>query len=386
MWKFKNRRVYLDYNATTPPHSLALKAVKQALKFWGNPSSVHQSAAEARFLLWKSRQNLARFIGCHPLEVIFTGSASEANNQALKGLCGKKGELIVSAVEHPSVSATADFLRAEGVTVHTIPVSRQGFLDEDFFEEVLSERTVLVSVMRAHNETGVLFPIKQLAQKAREKGAFFHSDMVQALGKEVVDMKGLGVDLASFSAHKMYGLKGCGALYCRKGVSPGALIHGGPQERGRRAGTENLSGVSAFGALAEKGDVFIKETEKLKHLRDRMEQGVLSSLSNVKVVGGEAPRLGNTSCLCISGVSGETLMMNLDLKGFSVSVGSACHSGKITADSSLKNMGWTEEEALSSIRVSLGLGTAKRDVDLFVKTLEKTVVRLRSLKGRRKYG
>ena len=380
---WKKRRVYLDYNATTPPHPSALKAAKRALQCWGNPSSVHQTSAEAKALLWESRQSLAHFIGCHPLEIIFTSGASEANNQVLKGLFSspgsKRSELIISAVEHPSVKAVADELSSRGFKIHVVPVSRKGILDEDFFEGILSKNTLLVSIMRAHNETGVLFPIKQLAKKAREKGAFFHSDMVQALGKELFDVKKWGIDLASFSAHKVYGLKGCGALYCRRGVILESLIHGGSQERGRRAGTENLPAIAAFGAVMERGEQFVEKTRKLKSLRNDLERAVLSSLPDTEVIAEGAPRLPNTSCFCIAGAEGESLLMNLDLKGFSVSVGSACNSGKIAESASLRAMGLTEKEARSSIRVSLGCGVKKREINLFVKTLQKTVTRLRSL-------
>ena len=321
-------------------------------------------------------------MNCHPLEIIFTAGASEANNQALKGLFPLKegrNEIILSAVEHPSVQAPALWLSRHGARVHTVPVSREGFLDEVFFEKVLSEKTCLVSIMRAHNETGVLFPIKRLAQKARLHGALFHSDLVQALGKEPLDMKSLGVDMASFSAHKVYGLKGCGALYCRKGLVLESLIHGGGQERGRRAGTENLPAIAAFGAALEGADEPVQKARELKPLRDRLEEAVLSALSGVRVVGLKAPRLPNTSCFLFSGVEGEVLLMNLDLKGFSVSAGSACHSGKITASPALLAMGWTAEEARASLRVSLGRGVKKRDIDLFSQTLTETVRRLRSL-------
>ncbi|MCY4513097.1 MAG: cysteine desulfurase family protein [Bdellovibrionales bacterium] len=379
----KTRRIYLDYNATTPPHPVALKAAKKALELWGNPSSVHQTSTGAKALLWETRQFLARFIGCHPLEIIFTSGASEANNQALKGLfsmAGKKRrELIVSAIEHPSIKAVAKWLSERGFKVHTVPVSKSGFLDESFFEEVLSENTLLVSIMRAHNETGVFFPIEKLIKKAHTKGAIFHSDMVQSLGKEKFSVKEWGVDLASFSAHKVYGLKGCGALYCRKGVVLDNLIHGGGQERGRRAGTENLVSIASFGAVLEKGEELVEKSRELESLRDYLEKKVHSSLSGIKVVGEAAFRLPNTSCLCISGVEGESLLMNLDLKGFSVSVGSACSSGKITESSSLRAMGLTTEEARSSIRVSLGLGIEKKDIDLFVENLQAIVTRLRSL-------
>ena len=306
---FKNKNVYLDYNATTPPKGLAFKAVKKAMDFWGNPSSIHQQASSAKALLWESRQELSQFLGCHPMEIIFTSGASESNNQAIKGLFQQaqtdRKELIISSVEHPSVLAVADFLSSQGFIVHKIPVSKKGLLDTDFFEKHLSEKTLLVSIMAANNETGVLFPIKELAKQARQKGALFHSDMVQMLGKVRINLKDLDIDMASFSAHKCYGLKGCGILYCRKGVSLESLILGGPQERQRRAGTENLSGIAAFGAIAKDRENILKGNQKLKFLRDSMEAEILSSILNVQVLGHQSQRLDNTSCLLISGIEGK---------------------------------------------------------------------------------
>ena len=384
MLKFAKSPVYLDHNATTAPRPLAIKEAKTALKFWGNPSSVHQTARYAKALQWSARQNLSRFLDCHPLEIIFTSGASESNNHALKALFqnpsqNNRNELIISSVEHPSVLSVADFLSRKGVKVHKIPVSKQGLLDEDFFTEHLSEKTLLVSIMAANNETGVLFPIKKLAQKAQQKGALFHSDMVQLLGKHNLSLKDWAVDLASFSAHKFYGLKGCGLLYCKKGIPLESFIHGGPQERGRRAGTENLPGIAAFGAVAKEGYKILKKHKQIKILRDEMEKDILSSLSGVQVVGAKSPRLNNTSCLLISGVDGETLLMNLDLKGIAVSVGSACGSGKMESSAVLTAMGWGVPSSFGSVRISLGYGTSKKQVSYFKKIFIKTVNRLRQL-------
>ncbi|MDE0091794.1 MAG: cysteine desulfurase family protein [Oligoflexia bacterium] len=381
---FENR-IYLDHNATTAPRLSAIKGVKKALKYWGNPSSIHQNASKAKALIWEARQNLSHFLNCHPLEIIFTSGASESNNHAIKGLFQKRdkknqrNELILSAVEHPSVLSAAHFLSQKGFTVHQIPVSRQGFLDEDFFEKRLSEKTLLVSIMSANNETGIIFPMKKWIKKAHEKGAFFHSDMVQILGKKKVDLKDLEIDLASFSGHKCYSLQGCGILYCKKGILLDSLIHGGPQERQRRAGTENLTGITAFGSVAKEGDFILQESQKLKSLRDNMEKYILSSLKKVEIIGHKALRLDNTSCLCISDVPGETLLMNLDLKGIAISVGSACGSGKMESSSVLTAMGFTQKSALSSIRVSLGIDTTKEQMDYFQKTLVESVNRLRNL-------
>ncbi len=380
----QKKRVYLDYNATTPPDRCAIRAAQKAFSHWGNPSSVYQMAIESKNLLWESREKVSQFIGCHPLEVLFTSGASESNNFALKGLFeqhkGERNELILSSVEHPSVMTVAEYLSQKGFKVHKIPVSREGVLDENFFDKCLSHKTLLVSIMAANNETGILTSLPRFITKAKNKGAYFHSDMVQVLGKLSVNVRDLDLDLASFSAHKCYGLKGCGVLYCRKGLSLENLIHGGPQERSRRAGTENLSSIVAFGAVAKKRNYFLKEQERIRELRNKMEQDVLSSIPDVEIIGQKVERLPNTSSLFIPGVEGETLLMNLDLKGFFVSVGSACHSGKIDSSFVLTSMGFTEREARSCIRVSLGCGIRKKDVNHFVKTLKNVVERLRLLK------
>lgn len=380
---FANQRVYLDSNATTEPCSAALKAAQSALEHWGNPSSVHGHGARPKALMWAARQNLSRFLNCRPLELIFNSGATESNNQVLKGLFqnakSPRCELIVSAVEHPSLLAPADFLARLGFKVHKIPVSREGVLDEDFFDRVLSEKTLLVSVMSANNETGHLFPIQKLAKKAHSMGALFHSDMAQALGKIPINLKKENVDFASYSAHKFYGLKGCGLLYCKSGTELTPLIQGGPQERARRAGTENILGISAFGAVAKQGDMILQKSQNLKFLRDDMEEDILSSLANVKAAGQKGKRLFNTSCLLIEGLEGETLLMNLDLKGICVSVGSACGSGKVETSSTLKAMGWTEHEARGALRVSLGVGVTQEQMAYFQKTLKECVLRLRSL-------
>lgn len=379
----KTKRIYLDYNSTTPPLPEALLGAEKAFKEWGNPSSVHQSASGAKALLWEARENLAKLLSCHPLELIFTSGASESNNQAIKGLCpepkGHRNEVILSSVEHPSVLTLGEFLKKRNFKVHYAPVSRKGKLDENRFDKMLGEKTLLVSIMLANNETGVIYPVKKLASKTKERGAFFHSDMTQGLGKVPINLSDLNVDLASFSGHKFYGLKGCGVLYRKKEIPLENLIHGGPQEKFQRAGTENLPGIAAFGAMAEKGREIIATNQKLKHLRDEMEKDILKKIPRLEVIGGEAQRLPNTSCLYIPGVQGETLLINLDLKGFSLSAGSACHSGKLEASSVLKAMGLSEGEAKSCLRVSLGYKTKREELKTFVTTLEKTVKKLRSL-------
>ena len=388
MSDFDKKRVYLDHNATTVPRDSALKAVQEALKSWGIPVLFTNRPARAKDRLWSAREALSAFLNCHPLEIIFTSGASESNNQAIKGLFEarldsaetKRRELLISSVEHPSVLEVADFLAQRGLVVHKIPVSREGFLDEDFFDQHLSEKTLLVSVMGANNETGIKFPLEELIQKAHQVGAYFHSDMVQLLGKQAIDLKALGLDMASFSGHKFYSLSGCGILYCKKGIPLGSLIHGGPQERQRRAGTENLSGISALSAVAkEEGAWILEQQKRIQILRDGMEQELLSVVKDIEILGQKAPRLDNSSCLLIHGVQGETLLMNLDLKGFSISVGSACGSGKMSASSVLTAMGLSPQEAKSCIRVSLGVENTRQEIQDFTKCLISCIKRLRTL-------
>ena len=379
--------VYLDHNSTTPLWPEAIQGAEKAFKEWGNPSSVHQNAAGAKALLWQSRRQLARLIACHPLEIIFTSGASESNNQAIKGLCrnsdDKRNEVILSAVEHPSLASQVDFLKDRGFTVHFVPVSREGRLDEEYFDKVLSEKTLLVSIMLANNETGLIYPVKALTQKSRARGAFFHSDMVQGLGKMPIDVRDMGVDMASFSGHKFHSLKGAGFLYCQRNVPLESLIQGGPQERKRRAGTENLPGITALAAVAE---VFVtrqqdmaQKNRQIQKLRDEMEKQLLEEIPRLKIIGGSFKRLNNTSLLLIPGLQAESLLINLDLKGFSVSAGSACHSGKVSASPGLTAMGFSEAEARSSLRVSLGYETTASELAAFAEALKKSVRKLRSI-------
>ncbi len=379
------QRVYLDYNATTPPAEFLSQHIQKYLPVWGNPSSVHQTGQNARALFWSGKLKMAKFMGCHPLELIATSGGSEANNMAIRGLYEKysarnpeRNEIIISAVEHPSVKAPVEFLEQKGMKLRIIPVSLEGELDLSAYLSALSDKTFMVCVMYANNETGSLFPVPRLAKMAREAGAFFHCDAVQALGKIRFDLHKSEVDTASFSAHKFYALKGMGALYCRKGLLPISLIQGGPQERTRRAGTENVLGMSCFGAVAEKGEEILQEFQELKELRNEMEKNILAVLAEAKVLGAGGKRLHNTSCIYVPDIVGEALLMNMDLKGYSLSVGSACHSGSLNPSQVLMAMGLSESAARSTIRISLGLGIQKQDLDRFVSDLVDSVKRIRS--------
>lgn len=386
-------KVYLDHNATTPVDP----AIKQKLSDWvdafGNPSSIHSDGRAPKALMREARRSVARFLDVDPLELVFTSGGSESNNLALLGYFNQietgsgwngsraisRNQLIVSSVEHPSVLKAAQFLSRKGFQVDFIPVNRQGQMDMDRFDELLSEKTALVSVMFANNETGNIFPIKELCRKSHEAGALFHCDAVQGLGKAPFNLKDLDVDFASFSGHKFYSLKGAGVLYIKRGTSSESLIFGGGQERGRRAGTENVLSIAALGLrLSEK----LKEEtfSHFKTLRDHFEKRLLSEINGVVVVGGESERLANTSKVLLEDVDGETLLMNLDVKGFSVSTGAACSAGNPEPSPVLLSMGYSKEEAQSSLRVSFGKGNTLEEVDEFIEVLKEVVERLRILK------
>ncbi len=358
------------------------------LAAWGNPSSIHRSGRKPKLLIREARGALAGMLGCDPLEIVFTSGGSESNNLAVKGVFERfqrpsapprefRDRYLFSAVEHPSLSRVAEHLADRGADVRFIPVRRDGSLDREAYRALLTERTALVSVMFANNETGNLFPIRELAAEARAKGALFHTDAVQALGKTPVDLGDLGVDLASFSGHKFYALKGAGALYVRRGVQLESLIHGGGQERHRRGGTENTLAICAFGAMAGRAGEVAERAEAVRALRDGFEARVLTEIDGARVTGGGSPRLANTSSLVLPGVDGETLLMNLDLRGFAVSTGAACSSGSPEPSSVLLAMGLSRSEAQSSLRVGLGWGTTEDEMDRFFTALREVVARVR---------
>ncbi|MDE0152081.1 MAG: cysteine desulfurase family protein [Bdellovibrionales bacterium] len=380
-------RVYLDYNSTAPLADFLGDKVQNWLKYWGNPSATYQKAREARSCVWTAREQLARFIHARPLEVVFTSGGSESNNQAIKGLAEKfrnssRNKIITSSVEHPSVKSVCEWVRDHyGFQLEVIPVLKSGHLDLEKYEKALDDRTAFVSIMYVNNETGCIFPIQKLAELSHKAGALFHSDAIQALGKIPVDAERLNVDLLSLSGHKFYSLKGAGALYVKKGLSLESLIHGGPQERKRRAGTENVLAICAFGAVAEKGEEVLKQNQEITQWRDQLESIVEKSIQGVRFIGKNHPRVGTCSSIMIDGVFAETVMMNLDLKGYSVSVSSACHSGSIAPSAVLLGMGYSPSEAKCVLRVSFGVGIEWESLKKFADVLKEIVDRLRSLEG-----
>jgi cysteine desulfurase len=349
-------QVYLDFNATAPARPEVIQAVSAAMRAGGNASSVHVTGRAARALIEEARAAVASLVGAGPGGVVFTGSGTEANNQALR--CAGRDRALVSAIEHESV------LRARS-DAETIPVGGDGVVDLAALDALLAgdTRPALVSVMLANNETGVVQPLAEVARVAHARGALVHGDAVQAAGKIPVDMAALGVDLLSLSAHKLGGPQGVGALIARDPSSVGRLIHGGGQERGLRAGTENVAGIAGLGAAARAAAQGLAAFGALASLRDRLESGLRAFDPGVVVFGSDAARLPNTSNFATPGLSSETQVIGLDLAGIAVSAGSACSAGKIEAPYVLLAMGAPEALARCALRVSLGWSTTAADVE-----------------------
>lgn len=391
----KQSRVYLDHNATTPLAPSLKQRWPDLFELWGNPSSIHTDSRPAKQWLRETRQKIATILGSSSLEIIFNSGASEGNNTVLKSVWNfvskngsggetSRNEFIISQIEHPSVIKTAEYLESCGAVVHYVPVSKTGVLDLDFIKSKLSEKTALVSVMYANNETGTVFPIEQISKLAHDVGALMHADCVQLFGKSTVDFKTLNVDYATFSAHKFYALKGTGFTYVKKNSPWVPLIHGGGQERSRRGGTENILGIAALGIALENFDQFEEKINTMTQLRNKMEQQILELIPEVSITCADSARLSNTSSLVINGVDGETLLMSLDLKGFAVSTGAACSSGNPEPSPVLLAIGLTRDQAQNSLRVSLGWHNTEQEIEQFVKTLEATVKKLRDINSKEK--
>ena len=349
---------YLDYNATAPLRPAAAAAIVEALERFGNASSVHSFGRQARRAIEDARAAVAALVGAAPAHVVFTGSGTEANNLALAG----GGRRLVSAIEHDSVLASTD---RDG-PAERIPVDRHGVVDLAALPRLLdgAGAPALVSVMLANNETGVIQPVAQVAGVAHAHGARVHCDAVQAAGRLPIDMAALGADTLSLSAHKLGGPQGVGALVVAEHVELMPLLRGGGQERRRRAGTENVAGIAGFGAAVTAA--MADDTGALARLRDRLEARLLTIAPEAVMHGRAAPRLANTSCIGLPGVSAETQVIALDLAGVAVSAGAACSSGKMAPSHVLRAMGVDEEGAAGAIRVSLGWRSAAGDVDRFV--------------------
>ncbi len=378
-------KIYFDNNATTPIHPEVVNFVRPFLGgLFGNPSSLHWAGREVRGYYDRAKEQVAGLINANPGEIIFTGCGTESDNHAIKGTAyaknGKGRHIITTKVEHPGVLNTCRYLEAAGYETTYLPVDRHGIVDPGDVKKAIRNDTILISVMYANNETGTLMPIREIGEIARESGVLFHSDMVQAMGKIEIDVKALNVDMASFSGHKLYAPKGIGALYMREGLDIDNLIHGGHQEAGRRAGTENMIGIVAFGkacelAKAEMGN----EKGKVESLRKRLLEGIVEKVGQVRLNGHPEQRLPNTLNISFDYVEAESLLIALDLNGIAVSSGSACSSGATEPSHVLLAMDIPAEACQSAIRISLGRENTDEEIEYALSVMPGVVARLREM-------
>ena len=376
----------MDANATTP---LLPEVVEAMRPFWaeqfGNASSIHQQGQQARAAVDHARESVARLLGCRAAEIVFTSGGTESDNMALFGVLSPGDHLVTTAIEHHAVLHAAEELAERGVEVTFLPCTPQGLIEVSALEAALRPTTKLVSIMLANNETGVVQPVRVLADAAHAAGALFHTDAIQGAGKLPLDVKALGCDLLSLSGHKMYAPQGTGALFVRRNVRLKSMFFGGLHERGRRPGTENVAGIVGLGRAAEQAmawlaaDTAPDSPDSLAALRDRLEQGILAAVDEAGVNGGGAVRVANTSNLYFDRVEAEALVIALDLKGLAVSGGSACQSGATEPSHVLLAMGLSEARARASVRFSLSRLTTQAEVDAALEIVPAAVARLREL-------
>ena len=378
-------RIYLDYAATTPVHPDVLKAMLPYFtENFGNPSTLYTYGQDAKEAIEKARAGVAGLIGSKPEEIVFTSGGTEADNYALEGAVyanEKKGNhIITSAIEHHAVLETCKFLEKRGFSVTYLPVDGYGLVDSDAVKKAITPKTILVSVMHANNEVGTIEPVAEIGKITREAGILLHTDAVQTAGHIPVDVNELGVDLLSMSAHKLYGPKGVGALYIRKGKGLVPFMHGGEQERRRRAGTENVSGIVGFGKAAEIArEEMPEEARRLTGLRDKLIAGLLKRIDDTRLNGHPVKRLPNNVNITIDFVEGESMCLNLDMEGICASTGSACSSGSLEASHVLLAMGLRHEQAHGSLRFTLGKWTTDDEIDKVITALSSAVAKLRAM-------
>ncbi|MDR0641037.1 MAG: aminotransferase class V-fold PLP-dependent enzyme [Treponema sp.] len=384
-----DRKVYIDYNATTPLKAEVKAAMIEDFEVYGNASSMHGSGRLAHARVEEARSAVAKLLGAKSREIIFTSGGSESNNTVFQtmrdlasgpGVQGGRTEIITSAIEHPCVLNSAAYLKSLGFTVHFLPVDEYGKLKMDVLKSLLGEKTLLISVMMANNEIGTVQDIKEIAALAKKAGAYTHTDAVQAVGKIPVDVKDLGVDYLTMSAHKIYGPKGIGALYVREGAPVLPLIHGGHQEDGLRAGTYNNTGILGFGKAAELAIGLVEEYGRsLSALRERLREGLLAHIPDIKINGHPRDLLPNTLNVSFPGAEGESILLSMDIMGIEASTGSACASGSLEPSHVLLAIGVGPELAHGSIRFSLGWGISEADIDYIIETLPPIIARLRAM-------
>lgn len=380
-----NKRVYFDYSATTP---MKKEVLDEMLPFFntefGNPSSIHSFGRHGKSVLDISRDRIAKTLNAKSEEIFFTGGGTEADNWAIKGVAyankNKGNHIITTKIEHHAVLHTCEYLEKEGFEVTYLDVDEYGLIDVNDVKNAIKDTTILISIMFANNEIGTVQSIKEIGQVAKEKGVIFHTDAVQAYGNIVMDVNDLNIDLMSISAHKVYGPKGVGALYIRKGTKIHQLIHGGAQEKRRRAGTENIPGIVGFGKAAEMAYENIEDhVNKLLDLRDKLIKGLMDKIPYTKLNGHPTKRLPGNVNLSFEFIEGESLLLSLDMVGIAGSSGSACTSGSLDPSHVLMAIGLNHETAHGSLRLTIGDFTTEEDIDYVIEKLPPIVDRLRQM-------
>jgi cysteine desulfurase len=376
------RRIYLDYNATTPLDPDVVEAMLPYLQeHYGNPSSGHWFGVQAKAAVERAREQVAALLGADPSEIVFTSGGSESDNWAIKGIAeanrDRGDHIITSQIEHPAVLNTCRYLEGQGFRVTYLPVDGYGQVDPDDVARAITPRTILISIMHANNEVGTIQPIAAIGAIARERGIYFHTDAAQSVGKIPTDVEQLQVDLLTVAGHKLYAPKGVGALYVRRGTRIAPLIHGAGHEGGRRAGTENVAGVVGLGqACAIAAETIAGTVERLQALRDRLHEGLAVLVEGLHLNGHPMQRLPNTLNLSFEGLDGNTLLAALP--EIAASTGSACHAGTTEPSPVLTAMGVPPEIALGAVRFSLGKQNDREEIDWVVELVTGRVARLRS--------
>lgn len=379
------KRIYLDHAATTPTDS---EVLKEMLPFFsdafGNPSSIHSFGQETRAIVEEARDKIATLISSRSEEIVFTGGGTEADNFAIKGVAfaneGKGDHIITTSIEHHAVIESCKFLERRGFSITYLPVAIDGLVDPQEVKNAITDKTILISVMHANNEVGTIEPLTEIGRIAREEGIYFHTDAVQTVGHIPVNVDELGIDLLAMSAHKLYGPKGVGALYIRKGTKLIPFIHGGEQERRRRAGTENVPAIVGFGKAAEIAQREMDSVAKqLVHLRGKLIEGMMERIEHIHLNGHPTYRLPNNVNVSVEFVEGESMILNLDLEGIAASTGSACSSSSLEPSYVLLAMGFPQELAHGSLRFSLGRETSEQDIDRVLEVLPGIITKLRAM-------
>ncbi|ERK16336.1 Cysteine desulfurase, NifS subfamily [Pantoea sp. AS-PWVM4] len=378
------KQVYLDNNATTRIDPMVLEAMMPFLTdYYGNPSSIHDFGTPSRAALERAHQQVAALLGAeHSSEIIFTSCATEATSTAIHSAVEaqpERREIITTAVEHPATLEVCEYLERQGYLIHRLAVDSEGAIDMAQYRQALSQRVALVSVMWANNETGVMFPVEEMATLAHESGALFHCDAVQAVGKIPLNVRQTNIDMLSCSAHKLHGPKGVGCLYLRRGTRFRPLLRGGHQERGRRAGTENIAGIVGMGMACELAQVHLPGMSTLSRLRDLLQESVVAHVPSVRVMGGKSPRVPGTVNLAFEYIEGEAILLLLNQAGIAASSGSACTSGSLEPSHVMRAMNIPYTAAHGSIRFSLSRYTREKEIEYVIQTLPAIIARLRLL-------